>query len=207
MDSFNELLQTYYVFRHERQLQITDELTRLCQQIESQLLTIRQHETEFITAQQTILNQLRTQLAIDVRSLFTTPEFQTFVTSLLEQIEATVSKGAPPRHIASTSKDWLLTSLPFPLQLHDIDRLETDDTNEDCSGNKGIGVRVKLCDWQQFIWIPIQSSRPWFEVVPQFQHTLQQTFNAAIAHQFTSDLHPALAQELMCVATETHDKL
>jgi hypothetical protein len=200
MLTFKELLETYYVFRHERTVQTTDQLNRLRQQVESQLLTIREREFEFVTAQQNILDQLRPQLATDARVLFSTPEFQTFVESLLRRFETNVITNSYSQQIAPTPDAWLLSSLPFALQLHDIEMIHPDNSDVPNLLDTGIKLRIELADWQHRVFVLIYSTRLWFETIPQVEQSiLQQPFSGTVSQSIATQLQPILAQELTCL--------
>lgn len=85
MSTVEDLLSTCYLLRKQTSRQITTQLEQLRQHTSRQLATIRQQEQISNAAQRIILDQLRSHLGEDARSLLFTIELAAFVQEL--QIE------------------------------------------------------------------------------------------------------------------------
>lgn len=167
MYSLNELITSYSKAGRQKAAQIRDQLNRLQQQLASQLLTIRQRESEFIAIQENVLDEIRPLLALDARSLLSVDEFEQFVRSLLENIDVAGIKSSLSLQISPNSNDWILHTLPMPLQLEEIEIVSSD---KPAASMGGIRVQVEMRSWQQIIFIPMAASQSsWLAVAQQMQ--------------------------------------
>jgi hypothetical protein len=171
----------------------------------SEFDSIRQRELEFTTLQETLLEQLRTHFAFDARSLLSTPEFERFVHSMLmaglEEPHAT-----PPLQVTQNPTDWVLKTLPHPLQLQNIQTTRPSEEPE--ITEFFVEMQVSLGDWFQLVSVPVGGSKDGLSVSYQPLYTTQQWIEVSYQLQknlaqlpITPDLQLGLAQELVCLLT------
>lgn len=188
MTSLSELIASYSKTGRQKTAQIRDQLNRLQQQLASQLLTIRQRESEFIAIQENILDEIRPLLALNARSLLSVDEFEQFVRSLLENIDAAGIKSSLSLQISPNPSEWILHTLPLPLQLRNI---EIIGSGKSAASTGGIRVQVGVGSWQQTIFIPMAGSQSsWLAIAQQMQ---EQVMELPIA----ANLQDGLMQELV----------
>ncbi|NJP12700.1 MAG: hypothetical protein HC866_27225 [Leptolyngbyaceae cyanobacterium RU_5_1] len=121
------LIAAYTALRQRKGRQLAVQIEQLRQYVVAEIRAVRQQESE-LTAQQTrLLDQLCTHFAVDARSLLVTPDFETFVRSIFVQTDKRVVE-TPPLQIAQNPMDWLLNTLPHPLQLHNIQAVRQSRT-------------------------------------------------------------------------------
>lgn len=187
MTALDELLATYAKIQQQRAIGMTERLARLQQQLASQLLTIREQERQFIAQQEQVLREIRPMLALDARSLLGTDEFEQFRRSLLQDIDAAGIKQTFPIEILPHPTAWRLNQQPVPLQIHEIEALQTNDVI-----GSGVRLRAGLGAWQQGRLIPMEIEQSWLLIVQQLQGKIQNT-------GFSPDSAQALVQEMMCL--------
>ncbi|MGG6269821.1 hypothetical protein ACQ4M3_40595 [Leptolyngbya sp. AN03gr2] len=204
-DTVGASLAASIQLRQQKGSILAAQLTDPKQQGGGELPSVRQQEIIDFTAQQTqLLEHLCPHLAIDARTLSTTPEFRQFVRSVF--VPAEVGIITRPLQILQNPIDWALNTLPHPLQLHQIETLQRCQNPE--SPAFVVKLQASLGGWSQTISVPIDEQQDgllpsyqatyttwqWVEVAVQLEPHLTQLPIASF-HQL------GLAQELVCLLT------
>ncbi|NJO75087.1 MAG: hypothetical protein HC833_15765 [Leptolyngbyaceae cyanobacterium RM1_406_9] len=203
--TIGELMTAYTQLRRRKGRELSAQLNQMRQQVIAEFDSIRQQELEFTALQETLLDQLRTHFAFDARSILSTPEFERFVRSMLmagaEEVGAT-----PPLQVAQNPVEWVLKTLPHPLQLQNIQTTRPFKEHE--ITEFFVAMQVSLGDWFQFLSIPVGGSKDGLLVSYQSLYTTQQWIEVSYQLQknlaqlpIAPDLQLGLAQELVCLLT------
>ncbi|MGG6270939.1 hypothetical protein ACQ4M3_41955 [Leptolyngbya sp. AN03gr2] len=196
------VLAAYIDLRQRRGRALSAQLVQLRQQVGVKFESMRQQEVEFTARQTQLLDRLCPHFAIDAKPLLTTPDFQQFVRSMLTCAEVGVL--TPPLQVLQNPTDWILHTLPHPIQLHRVEPLSRSDPPE--PRTSVVHLQATLADWSQRIAVPIGElqdgliptdqadyrMRQWIEVAVQLQPNLTQL-------PIASYRQVGLAQELVCL--------
>lgn len=204
-DTVGAIIAASIQLRQQKGNVLAAQLTDPKQQGVVELPSVRQQEIIDFTAQQTqLLEHLCPHLAIDARTLSTTPEFQQFVRSIF--VPAEVGMITRPLQILPNPIDWALNTLPHPLQLHQIETLQRCQNPE--SPAFVVKLRASLGGWSQTISVPIDAQQD--GLLPRYQatYTTWQWMEVAVQLEphltqlpIASSLQVELAQELVCLLT------
>lgn len=204
MSTTSDLLSTCFLIRQQAASQITAQLQQLQQHTILQLATIRQQERTSSAAQRIILNQLRSHLSKDARSLLPTPEFADFV----QDLHTGDSNPDLGLQVQPQPEDWFLPTLKLPLQLHDIDtHICAEAMNPHACETD---LRVQVGTWQQTITFPAvlyTQDSPNAATARRQQWLAMADPLKAIAAQFeiASTQQEMAQQELYCLLSFTGD--
>lgn len=199
MSTFNDLLSTYDAYEQQKTIEITDRLARLRQQLASQLLTLRQEESKFVTAQQSCLDQLRPHLATDARALLKTPQFAAFVEFLLEQQAQDAMRSNPLLQVAPSPTFWLLNSVPIALRLHEIERIQLDTLDGVDGEGAVMRMQVTLNDWQQLVHVSTHALRQQFQGAAAIEQIRSQLPRVDANCDESAHLKLVVVQEIACL--------
>ncbi|MBD2464896.1 hypothetical protein H6G89_28230 [Oscillatoria sp. FACHB-1407] len=203
--TIEELLAIYTQLRRRKGRELSAQLNQMRQQVIAEFDSIRQRELEFTALQETLLDQLQTHFAFDARSLLTTIDFERFVHSML--VAGLEKSGVtPPLQVAQSPADWVLKTLPHPLQLQNIQIIRPSKEPE--ITEFFVEMQVSLGDWSQFLSVPVGGSKDGLSVSYQPLYTTQQWIEVSYQIQknlvklpIAPDLQLGLAQELVCLLT------
>jgi len=203
--TIGELMTAYTQLRQSKGRELSAQLNQMRQQVVAEFDSIRHRELEFTALQETLLDQLRTHFAFDARSLLTTTDFERFVHSML--VAGLEESGVtPPLQVAQSPADWVLKTLPHPLQLQNIQTIRPSKEPE--ITEFFVEMQISLGDWFQFLSIPVGGSKDGLSVCYQPLYTTQQWIEVSYQLQknlaqlpIAPNLQLGLAQELVCLLT------
>lgn len=198
MLTLNDLLSTYDACAQQRTSDVTEQLARLRQEIETKRLSIERTEIELLQAQQHCLNQMRPHFEVDARAVLKTPQFAAFIDFLVESGASDRIGSAHSLLIAPSPTFWLLPSTSIALHLRDIENLQRDNP-DGTDGGAVVQLQVAINDWQQLIHVSTEPLRQQCQITAildqiQCQFPRAEPDDAGIAR-----LYQVVAQELACV--------
>jgi hypothetical protein len=221
MLTLDSLLTTYLTLQQENENEIHGQIRQLQQQVTAQLEAIQAQEETFVDSQHEVLDQLRSHLATDGRSLTFTNGFQTFVQSLFTAAGNKLTANPIVPQFAPDPTTWQLHSLKTPLKLDPIELLweEGLDEEDELSTLYLIRIGMRMGRWQQVVDISTETlagnsvtvhlpplHKQWTEVVEQLQASLKRLplgfGSSASKHsssQRTTSTQQVLVQELACL--------
>ncbi|GAP97968.1 hypothetical protein [Leptolyngbya sp. NIES-2104] len=197
MLTLNDLLSTYDACTQQRMSDVTEQLARLRQEIETQCLSIKQAESELLQAQQHCLDQMRSHFAADARALLKTPQFSAFIEFLVEAV-AGDRIGSDPLLVPPSPTFWLLQSREIALHLRDIESIQLDNL-DGTPGAAVIRMQVAIQDWQQPVHIFPQGLRQQSQVAAVLNQIQSQFPQPDPQGDGMAYLNRVVIQELACV--------
>ena len=209
MQTLSDSLSTYYKLRQQKAVEISTRIEQVQQQLATELQGLQELEQQLLSAQGSVLEQIRPVLATDARSLLPTPQFQEFVRDLLKEVKAKPKQAAFTLKVASKTTKWILNTIEQPLQVSQIEVVE--QTNSYDAGKQSltryyVRMLMQLGEWQQIFEIPTattQNNDPdmyhscstftqWYGSVVRIKVAIEQLPVSSVKQQ-------KLAQELTCV--------
>ncbi len=209
MQSLDDSLSTYYALRQQKAIEISTRIGQVQQQLAAELQALQKLEQQLLSAQTNVLEQIRSVLETDARSLLPTPQFQEFVRDLLQEVKAKPKKASFVLEVAPKTTKWILHTLEQPLQLNQIEVFERTnpyDAGKQFLTRYYIHMLIQLGEWRQAFDIPTataQNNDPdmyhacsaftvWYECDIGIRTAVKQL-------PVTTAKQQRLAQELTCV--------
>lgn len=209
MQNLDSSLSMYYALRQQKAAEISARIGQIQLQLATELQSLQELEQQLLSAQESVLEQIRPVLATDARLLLSTPQFQEFVRDLLKEVKAKPKKASFVLEVAPKTTKWILQTLEQPLQLNQVEVVER--TNSYDAGKQSltrycIRMLVQLGEWRQMFDIPTataQNNDPdmyhacstftvWYECDIGIRTVVKQL-------PISSAKQQRLAQELTCV--------
>lgn len=156
-------LAAYQKMRQEHRTQMSDRLSQLYRNIQEQLEALRQQEELAIKAEEEALRQFRAFIGADARCLLPAPELAAYTKSILVESFSKQPDSPYSIHFDLDPNQWLLRTLPAPIQIleytldwEDID----DDDKESPKTYWSYWLSVKISCYQQRFYIPTADEVP-----------------------------------------------
>jgi hypothetical protein len=220
MFNLDSLLTIYLTLQQENEDEIHRQIRQLQQQVMAQLEAIQAQERTFHTSQHEVLDQIRSHLATDARSLVFTDAFQAFIETLPTSSENKLAAKPIAPLFDQNPTAWRLHSLNASLKLDPIELLCEEGVDEDeVYTLYFIRIGMQIGSWQQIINVTTATltddsaisyspllHKQWAEVVEQLKTDpppLPRGFgdsrkNRSTKRKATPD-QQALIQELACL--------
>ncbi|MBI4784110.1 MAG: hypothetical protein HY785_22750 [Oscillatoriophycideae cyanobacterium NC_groundwater_1537_Pr4_S-0.65um_50_18] len=209
MQNLDDSLSMYYALRQQKTAEISARIGQIQLQLATELQGLQELEQQLLSAQESVLEQIRLVLETDARSLVSTSQFQEFVRDLLKEVKVKPKQACFVLEVAPKTTKWILHTLEQPLQLNQIEVFER--TNSYDAGKQSltrycIHMVIQLGEWRQAFDIPnatAQNNDPdmyhacsaftiWYECDIGIRTAVKQLPVATAKQQ-------RLAQELTCV--------
>jgi hypothetical protein len=220
MFTLDSLLTIYLTLQQENEDEIHRQIRQLQQQVMTQLEAIQAQEKTFHTSQHEVLDQIRSHLATDARSLTLTDAFQAFVETLPNSPENKLEAKPITPLFDQNPTAWRLHSLSTAVKLDPIELLYEEGVDEDeVYTLYFIRMGLQIGSWRQIINVTTATltddsaisyspllHKQWAEVVEQLKTDpppLPRGFgdsrkNRSTNRKTTPD-QQALIQELACL--------
>jgi hypothetical protein len=220
MFTLDSLLTIYLTLQQENEDEIHHQIRQLQQQVMTQLEAIQAQEKTFHASQHEVLDQIRSHLATDARSLAFTDAFQAFVETLPTSSENRLATKSIAPLFNQNPTAWRLHSLNTSLKLDPVELLYEEGVDEEeVYTLYFIRMGMQIGSWQQIINVTTATltddsaisyspllHKQWAEVVEQLETDpplLSRGFDdSRKKHSTTRKATPdqqALVQELACL--------
>ena len=162
MTPLNTQLAAYQTLLQQQREQVTPALGQLHQQISQQLGALQQQEQALLDAQRISLEPLRSTIAADARCLLPTDSFGQALLTMLEERRVYGLLSLRSLTLEVDSTNWLLGTLPVPLEILTYETLRDDGAynDENYYTDYRYHLTARLGVWQKTLEISTASLHP-----------------------------------------------